>query len=324
MKHLLLVLVLGWGVGAVDAQTVDPCRADIDRSGEVDFRDFQLLVDAYGTSKCGLYWLGEDLRLTIWDTLIVRDTIVVRDTLVVRETVRDTVLVIEREQPGPGPSPPGSEPPPQPPLPAPPSNTTTTDQPQPEQPQPEQPQPEQPQPEQPQPEQQWPGVSLVCSSETRAVFEVYDNLFREHVPEDFHRGTGTLYSFNASSLHLDSIRVTEETAVADFDNDGFFIRGRGFNSPRSDRSDYWQYLMSLRSIVMADPDFEEGYHSHFLLRVMTLRKGYSHSPGQLFDAVFFELGDYHVAPGRSRRYINHPPTYLLDGFCAESDRYMGD
>ena len=50
MKHLMLLLLV-FGVGAGDAQTVDPCRADIDRSGEVDFRDFHLLVPYASTSN---------------------------------------------------------------------------------------------------------------------------------------------------------------------------------------------------------------------------------------------------------------------------------
>ena len=141
MKHLFLVLLLGgFGVGAVDAQTVDPCRADIDRSGTVDFRDFLFLADSFGKNRCGLYWLGEDIRLTIWDTLIVRDTLVVtetlrdtlvvtetlRDTLVLRETIRDTLYVVlaqpeqpQPPQPQPEPSQPEPSPPPSPPQPQP-------------------------------------------------------------------------------------------------------------------------------------------------------------------------------------------------------------
>ena len=349
MKHLMLLLLV-FGLGTAHAQTVDPCRADIDRSGEVDFRDFQLLVDAYGTSKCGLYWLGEDIRLTNWDTLIVRDTIVVRDTLVVRETVRDTVLVIEREQPGP--VEPGAEQP-QPPLPAP-SNTTTTEQPPPEQPQPplpapsdttttEQPPPEQPQPplpapsdttttEQPQPEQQWPGVSLVCSSETRAVLEVYENIFTAHGAEDTDPPRGSLRSFlEGAPLQGDSIRVTEETAVADFDNDGFISREHHPSFYHD--SDYGQYLLSLYHILAEDPRFG---------RIPYLDDSWVHhrgSPHAMFHYHVFGRPNYLSRGGRPRFAIA-PPTEVIDGspngvrergrdyppayhsFCGHADRYI--
>ena len=150
MRKSFLLLLFFFGVGAAHAQTVDPCRADIDRSGEVDFRDFLLLTEAYGTSKCRLYWLGEDIRLAFGDTLVVtdtlvvretlRDTIVVRDTVVVTKTLRDTIVV-------------------------------------PEPPQPEPPQPEPPQPEPPQPID---GISFgFCSSGSREILKIYeDSVFR--------------------------------------------------------------------------------------------------------------------------------------------------
>ena len=342
MKHLMLLLLV-FGVGAVDAQTVNPCRADIDRSGEVDFRDFQLLVDAYGTSKCGLYWLGEDIRLTNWDTLIVRDTIVVRDTLVVRETVRDTVLVIEREQPQPPlPAPPSNTTTTDQPLPAP-SDTTTTDQPPPEQPQPplpapsdttttDQPPPEQPQPEQPQPERQWPGVSLVCSSETRAVLEVYEKIFRAHEHEYTEPPRGTLRGF---ILYGDSIRVTEETAVADFDNDGFISHHDGSYH----RSDYGQYLWSLYHILREDPPFGQIPYDMEIRDSRTGRVHHGRVPHAMFQYYVFGRPDFLSGRGLPR-FVIAPPTEVFDGspnglrergrdyppafhsFCGEADRYI--
>ena len=100
MKYLMLLLFVFGLSGALHAQTVDPCRADIDTSGTVDFRDFLLLANAYGKSKCGVYWFSDALRL------LVRDTLVVRDTL----------FVVLAEPPQPQPEPP-PQPQPQPPQP---------------------------------------------------------------------------------------------------------------------------------------------------------------------------------------------------------------
>ena len=125
----------------------------------------------------------------------------------------------------------------------------------------------------------------------------------------------------------DSVRVTEENAVADFDNDGFVSSegGLGFES-HFYTSDFGQYLFSLHRLLAEDPPFDY------------LPYGNGQHPADLFRYHVFRRHDY-PPRFRGREYspfVLYPATKVLDGlpgdladyppaphsFCGEADRYI--
>ena len=85
MKYLMLLLLV-FGLGTTHAQTVNPCRADIDTSGIVDFSDFLL----FALACCAI-------------ALKMKAGLSTRKTLMVNFTCARVTIFMQRWQPRCGP-----------------------------------------------------------------------------------------------------------------------------------------------------------------------------------------------------------------------------